>query len=692
MSPWIEVTGWTLIHFVWQGTLLALATAAALGACRRSAADIRYAIACLGLAAMLATAAATAVRGTLPGNATFLSADQLSPASRLGDADRGSGRRRGNAAVRRESGRPPAASSSQLLSIVVWIWLAGVTSLIARLAAGCWRVHRLRAATIAAPLSSWQLTAGRLARRLRVGVPFRIVESAVVDAPILIGWLQPLIILPLAAMAHMTAAQVEALLAHELAHIRRRDYAINLLQTIAEALLFFHPAVWWISRRIRQEREHCCDDAAIAVAGEATAYAEALMALASWREREFQPSLGAAKGPLVLRIRRLLSVADENQPSVRGGLMLLGTGVTLAAAVMVLAAVSSATAQDAARADGADRRIRQTDHFEISYPPSLDLHAERIAGEAERAYERVSVDLRHSLGSKIPLVLFESAADLQRGRQTGAANVSPGAGDAMSASCSRSTSRPISGSGSSPTRSPTSSDSTSSRAAPHQHGSPKAWPNTSGMPGIPATSSSFARRFARTPSRGSRPSSLTAARPRFVEALGHAAFDFIESRWGKAGIRQFLLALRRSASGGADPYEAAFRMAAADFDRAFESYLRTRLPGSGVAAATPREPDAGVNGATRRSDHRDRRPRGAPPGVHRADGHRRVGRRRALGHRMRRRSGGGCHQRAEAGAASRHHRNACGLVERTPSGDPLARPAVGWIRLAPPRLIVMPVC
>ena len=81
MSPWIEVTGWTLIHFVWQGTLLALATAAALGACRRSAADIRYAIACLGLAAMLATAAATAVRGTLPGNAAFLSADQLSPAS-----------------------------------------------------------------------------------------------------------------------------------------------------------------------------------------------------------------------------------------------------------------------------------------------------------------------------------------------------------------------------------------------------------------------------------------------------------------------------------------------------------------------------------------------------------------------------------------------------------------------------------
>jgi hypothetical protein len=82
------------------------------------------------------------------------------------------------------------------------------------------------------------------------------------------------------------------------------------------------------------------------------------------------------------------------------------------------------------------------------------------------------------------------------------------------------------------------------------------------------------------------------SRARFVEAFGHAGFDFIEARWGKAGIRQFLLALRQSASGGADPYDAAFRMAAADFDRAFESYLRARLPGSGVAAATPQALDA----------------------------------------------------------------------------------------------------
>ena len=586
MNPWIELTGWTLIHFVWQGTLLALGTAAALGLCRRSAAEVRYAIGCLGLTAMLATAAATAVMSARSGTASFAgngAGSAGAPASpfEASIGFTGPAPSAANQAIR-------AANAGRLLPVVVWIWLAGVTVLFARLAAGCWRIHRLRAATVAAPLSSWQLTAERLARRLRVGVPFRIVESAVIDTPILIGWLRPLIILPLAAMTQMTAAQVEALLAHELAHIRRRDYAINLLQTIAEALLFFHPAVWWISRRIRQEREHCCDDAAIAVAGEATAYAEALMTLAAWREREFQPSLGAAKGSLLLRIRRLLSVADGDQAPARGGLLLLGAGATLAAAVMVLAAVSAAAAQDGARPEAGDRRVRLTDHFEISYTPALDLHAERIAAEAERAYEHVSGDLRHNLAFRIPLVLFASAAELQRGRQAVAANVSTGAGDRIVFSVDVPADQwqgllthevthvvgfdIIPGSA-------TPAWITEGLAEYERN----AWDPNDLLLLREVVRSNAVPRITSFQAVGSK--------PRLVEALGHAAFDFIESRWGKAGVRQFLLALRLAATGGGDPYEAAFRMPAADFDRAFETYLRARLSNGGVAAA-PHELEA----------------------------------------------------------------------------------------------------
>jgi beta-lactamase regulating signal transducer with metallopeptidase domain len=591
MNPWIEATGWTLIHFVWQGTLLTLATAAALGLCRRSAAQVRYVVACLGLTAMLVTAAATAVAVTFPGGASAFSTDRVPPAGRFASPIAASIGPAGQPFFAASEAVRRAANPRQLLPVVVWVWLAGVTVLMARLAAGCWRIHRLRAATMAAPLSSWQPAAERLARRLRVAVPFRIVESAVVDAPILVGWLQPLVVLPLAAMAHMTAAQVEALVAHEITHIRRRDYAINLLQTIAEALLFFHPGVWWVSRRIRQEREHCCDDAAIAVAGEATAYAEALMALASWREREFQPSLGAVKGPLVLRIRRLLSTADADEPSGRGGLMVLGTAVALAAAVMVLSMVSSATAQSPAPADAAERRVRRTDHFEISYAPSLDLHAERIGREAERAYEHVSGDLRHNLGFTIPLVLFESAADLQRSSQTGAANAPLRAGDQSDRILFRVDVPADQWLG------------LLTHEVAHVFGF-DILPGNATPAWIAEGLAEYERNawdpndlvLLRDAVRANTVPRLTSVQPdgskaRLVEALGHAAFDFIESRWGKAGIRQFLLALRRSASGGGDPYEAAFRMPAGDFERGFDSYLRARLSDSAVAAA-PRELDA----------------------------------------------------------------------------------------------------
>ena len=104
-----------------------------------------------------------------------------------------------------------------------------------------------------------------------------------VDVPTVVGWLRPAVILPVAALANLSPAQVEAVLAHELAHIRRHDYLVNLFQTLAETLLFYHPAVWWLSARIRTEREHCCDDVAVAVSGDAVGYARALAELEAWR-------------------------------------------------------------------------------------------------------------------------------------------------------------------------------------------------------------------------------------------------------------------------------------------------------------------------------------------------------------------------------------------------------------------------
>ena len=111
----------------------------------------------------------------------------------------------------------------------------------------------------------WRQSLRRLCGQLRIRRPVRLLESALVDVPMVIGWLRPVILLPASALSGLTPQQLEAIIAHELAHIRRHDYLINLLQSLIETLLFYHPAVWWVSRQIRREREHCCDDLAVAV-------------------------------------------------------------------------------------------------------------------------------------------------------------------------------------------------------------------------------------------------------------------------------------------------------------------------------------------------------------------------------------------------------------------------------------------
>ena len=221
------------------------------------------------------------------------------------------------------------------LPYVVWTWIAGVVLLMARFAGGSWRVHRLQVASRAEAVSPWQAAGERLAGRLRLDVAFRVVESGLVDTPSVIGFLRPVILLPVAVLSNLSPGQVEALLAHELAHIRRRDYAVNLVQTAAETLLFFHPAVWWVSSRIREEREHCCDDVAVEVCGEPTAYAAALAELASWRSREIALSVGAAGGPLLARVRRLVGAPEEDVPRSASGLAVLAIGLMLTAGVAV---------------------------------------------------------------------------------------------------------------------------------------------------------------------------------------------------------------------------------------------------------------------------------------------------------------------------------------------------------------------
>ena len=440
LNALIYTIGWALIHFVWQGGLIAVATAAALASCRHRSSETRYTIACAGLVAMLAAPAITAaVVGTSDqtiargGSASLAVSTSASPSPALATA------RLETASLSLAATAARTASTvERWLPLVVWVWLSGVMLLLARFAGASFRVHRLRLASFKEPLSPWQATGERLAAQLRLDVGFRIVESALVDAPSVIGTMRPIIFLPVTALTGLTPHQIEALIAHELAHIRRRDYAVNIAQTVAEALLFFHPAVWWVSARIRQEREHCCDDVAIETCGEPVDYAAALAELAAWRTRDLALSVGAADGPLLARVRRVLRAPSEDAPRPSGGLAVLALGLLVCAGAIVHSASQKPPAPAPAsteqtilvktRSFEQTWSLKRTDHFDVYYPQDVDLHAERAAQEAERAYERVSGDLRHHLAFRVPIFLFRTTTEFDDGVRAGGAG-EPSSGD-----------------------------------------------------------------------------------------------------------------------------------------------------------------------------------------------------------------------------------------------------------------------
>src|SRR5579884_499006 len=292
----IDRVGWTLLHFLWQGAVIALAFAAARAFLRRRSADARYAAAC---AAMLVMVASIVV--------TFILAGPPAPAS-------GPHMRATVTAI--ASFPAPAPTPVQpdrfgrYLPVLVYAWFAGVCVLAARSAGGWIVVQRFRRRAASPADIEWQERLAKIARRLRVSRPVQLCQSAVAEVPAVVGFLRPVVLLPASALSGLTPSQLEALLAHELAHIRRHDYLINLLQTAVETVLFYHPAVWWVSRQMRAERENCCDDLAVQVCGDVLVYARALSRMEELRTLTPAMAMSADGGSLLERVQRLARGSD----------------------------------------------------------------------------------------------------------------------------------------------------------------------------------------------------------------------------------------------------------------------------------------------------------------------------------------------------------------------------------------------
>ncbi|MGA9627922.1 MAG: M56 family metallopeptidase, partial [Bryobacteraceae bacterium] len=288
-TPLAQAIGWTLVHSLWEGAVVALVLAAALWAFRSSRA--RYAAACLAMLVMLAGFGFTFARLMPRGShvATIANArGALLPAGF--DEPKGLVQR----------------SAAGFLPWLAPFWILGVAIFHLRSLASWMAARRLRRTGVCLAPDVWRERLDRLGARVRLSRPVTLLESCLAEVPVVIGYVRPAILMPVGLFAGLPAGQIEAILLHELAHIRRYDYLINLLQASVEGFLFYHPAVWWISGLIRAERENCCDDLVVATNGDAREYAAALAALEQnrWSARDAAPA--ATGGNLMQRIRRLL--------------------------------------------------------------------------------------------------------------------------------------------------------------------------------------------------------------------------------------------------------------------------------------------------------------------------------------------------------------------------------------------------
>jgi TRAP-type C4-dicarboxylate transport system substrate-binding protein/beta-lactamase regulating signal transducer with metallopeptidase domain len=351
----IETLGWTLLHFLWQGTLIALILAVLVWLLRNRHPSLRYGLSCVSLAVMLACPIVTYLVLDSRKSAKPSVETQLPPQPDVAQpvlvADNAAVQPPVNTVVFAPEGGTGTKQSWLERNLKPWLpylvvfWGIGVLVLSIRLLGGLWVLRKLRT-RLTKPVSTMLMAQlNSVAERLGLARTVQLRESLAVTVPLVVGWLKPMILLPSSVMSGLSVKQLEMILAHELAHIRRHDYLVNLLQSVIETLLFYHPAVWWVSGKIRHERELCCDDLAIKVCGgDKQSYAQALADLDDLRPN-VQLVQAATGGSLVNRVLRLVDQAITKSLDPRQWMVGLSV-ITISLVMFTVIGLNLTIAQD----------------------------------------------------------------------------------------------------------------------------------------------------------------------------------------------------------------------------------------------------------------------------------------------------------------------------------------------------------
>lgn len=307
----IYALGWTVMHSLWQGFVIAIGMALVLQVLHKKSAKVRYEVATFSLFMVLVSSVCTFIwhldiRETIIEQEVIVTEGVLTSTSMLEGSSL--------------QGFMQAGMTyfNTHLPMIVLIWLVGVGFFILRLFGGLAYVQRLKYQRTTLLPAYWQAKVKALTTKIPVDKTVRIFESASIRVPMVIGYFKPFILLPIGAINQLGEEEIEAIIAHELAHVFRKDFLLNIFLSFIEVFYYYHPAVWWISGNIRLERENCCDDIAIQVCGNSLTYAKALVRLQELNaySPSFAMPFSGQKNQLLNRIKRIL-----NQPQNRSNIM-----------------------------------------------------------------------------------------------------------------------------------------------------------------------------------------------------------------------------------------------------------------------------------------------------------------------------------------------------------------------------------
>lgn len=312
----VNALGRMIFHSFWQGTAISFALALILFLLNKKSAKTRYVIAVSGLILFVASAVLTfslEFSNTESTGATpHVSVNSVNPASGIFVNP---------ISLANEETTVWSSINSyfnQNLPFFVFVWFSGLLFFSLRFIGSVLYVQRVRTQGINELDIEWIYRSREIGKRLGFKKFIPVFESIKVKVPLAIGYIKPIILLPLGMINNLPYYQVEALIAHEFAHIKRYDFVINLLQTLVETIFFYHPAVWWISSQIREERENCCDDITVNVCGNSLAYSKALYNLLQIQHNHPELAL-AASGNVNQLLRRIKRMNGEKSKFSYGG-------------------------------------------------------------------------------------------------------------------------------------------------------------------------------------------------------------------------------------------------------------------------------------------------------------------------------------------------------------------------------------